>query len=651
MRTPPNLARTFSAARLRTLEAACRALGPPDEADLPYGDLAVEFASTLADHLRPDELRQVARALALLDNPLLGGFLTGRFRRFSRLDADGRERLLRTWANSRVAALRGGFQVLKRLALFLDYTRLDARTGRNRHWAAMGYPGPPGPPPEPPPAPFAVHAVTADTTMEADVVVVGSGAGGGVVAAELAVAGHRVVVLEKGGYYREADFDGAERSATQRLFEKGGLLTTRDGGVVMLAGSTVGGGTTVNWMTCLRTPDAVLRQWQDEYGIPGAAGAEWQTSLDVVCRRLNVGTAESIPNAQNRRLIAGCVALGYRWRVLPRNARGCGDCGYCGFGCPTGARQGVMRTYLQDAVERGAVLVPNCHVHRITTRGGLATGVEASVNFRRLAVRARAVVAAGGGVHTPALLLRSGLGNPNIGRHLHLHPVVAVFGIYDEPVEGWRGAMQTAACDEFAEPNGGYGFVVEVPPVHPGLASLGLPWRDARGHHRLMRQLAHVAVFIAITRDRDGGRVWPDRDGRPVVEYRVSRHDAPQVIRAAQETVRLHAAAGAHTIGGPYNSLPEICPGKDDVEAHLRRFAALGVRRNDLALFTAHQMSSCRMGKDRRQAAVSPEGETWEVRNLFVADGSALPTAPGANPMISIMALAHRNAQVIKSRL
>jgi choline dehydrogenase-like flavoprotein len=290
-------------------------------------------------------------------------------------------------------------------------------------------------------------------------------------------------------------------------------------------------------------------------------------------------------------------------------------------------------------------------VERITIEAGVATGVEATVRRKRLTIRSRAVVAAGGSIQTPALLLRSGLRNPNIGRHLHLHPVAAVFGIYREPIEGWHGALQTAACDHFAGADGGYGFIIEVPPMHPGLAALSLPWQSAEGHHQLMRQLRHAATFIAITRDRDSGRVRVDRDGRPVVDYSISRRDAANVVRAAKTAVRLHAAAGARTIGGPYNNLPEFAVGYGDLEKHLRTFMSLGVRKNDLTLYSAHQMSSCRMGAKARHAPVNPVGETYEVKNLFVADGSALPTSTGVNPMISIMALAHRNAQIIKARL
>jgi choline dehydrogenase-like flavoprotein len=636
----------FGAAHRRTLEALCRTL-LPDHAD-PAG-LADACAAALAEGVTEEEVRQVRLALTLLDSRLANGLVAGRLRRLRDLDTQGREAILCAWASSRLAPLRAGFQALKRLVLFLAYSLRDPATGGNPHWVAVGYPGPP-PALPPAPRPLSPLAIDADTTLDADAVVIGSGAGGGVVAAELAAAGKQVVILEKGGYFHAADFDGAERTGMQRLYEKQGMLATRDAGVIVLAGSTVGGGTTVNWMTSLRTPDHVLRQWERECGITGAAGPEWQASLDAVCDRLGVNTCESTPNGQNRRLIAGCEARGYHWRVLPRNARGCRDCGHCCFGCRFGAKQDVRTTFLHDACGRGAVLVAGCHVERVSIRSGAAAGVEAVANGHRLRVRAPVVVCAGGSIHTPALLLRSGLRNRNVGRHLHLHPVAAVFGLYDEPVAGWRGAIQTAACDQFADLGGGYGFVIEVAPVHPGLAALGLPWRGAAGHRDLMRRLDRLALFIAITRDRDGGRVWIDRRGRPVIDYTVSSRDAPHVLRGGAEAVRLHAAAGARLIGGPCNNLPEIDPQKaGKVEDHVRRFTARGPVKNDMVLFSAHQMSSCRMGSDPRRAPVRPDGQTWEVRNLFIADGSALPTATGVNPMISIMALAHRNAQVIKS--
>jgi choline dehydrogenase-like flavoprotein len=640
--------------QFRTLEAVCATLtssaaGERDPSSA--AGVAAMIIARIAELSNRTDQRNFARTLTFLESRLMNWTLTSRFRRFTNLDDSQRGQVLRAWAASRLGLLRSGFQTLKRLALFFHYGRIDDKSAVNPHWAEIGYPGP-RTPPSPAPKPIVPLPVTRDTTLDADVVVIGSGAGGGVVAAELAAAGHKVLVLEKGGYANEADFDGAEVRSTQRLFEKKGILATRDVGVVLLAGSTLGGGTTVNWSTSLRTPDCVLDQWGRECGVTAAASAEWQASLDAVCDRLHVNTDESSPNRQDQKLLAGCAALGYRWRPIPRNVKGCQDCGYCSFGCPSGAKQGVLKTYLQDAVNHGAEVVVDCHVDRIRVQNGAAAGIYATVAGHALTIHSKVVVVAAGSLHTPAVLKRSGLANPNIGRHLHLHPVGVVFGIYDDPIESWTGPMQAGVCDHFANLDDGYGFVVEVAPAHPGMLALGLPWRDAKGHRDLMMQVRYVATFIVITRDRDGGLVSIDERGQPVIDYTVSARDGLHLIRGTQEAARLHAAAGAHSVGGPYNNLAPFPIGKDrSVEDYIRRFPALGVIKNDMVLFSAHQMSSCRMGGDRRTAPVTPDGETYEVKSLYVADASALPTATGVNPMISIMALAHRNAQIIKTRL
>jgi choline dehydrogenase-like flavoprotein len=639
--------------QFHTLKTICQTLTPlrkNDDANSIHEIASLVVAPVAAVGSEQDQ-RDFRKALTFFESRLLNLFLAGKFQGFSDLSNPAREQVLRAWATSRFGKLRSGFQTFKRLVLSRCYARLEETSGTNAHWSAIQYPGPVTAPNDVA-KPIEPLSITKESVVDADVVVIGSGAGGGVVTSELAAAGYKVMVVEKGGYHNEADFDGAELRSLQRLYEKRGILTTRDVSVVLLAGSTLGGGTTINWTTSLRTPDYVLQEWADQWGINAAAGAEWQKSLDAVCARSHVTAEESAPNRQDQKLIAGCNQLHLDWRVIPRNVMGCKDCGYCCFGCQFGAKQGVMKTYLQDAFDHGAQIIVDCHVDRITIRNGTATGVEATVKGHRLNIRSKMVVAAGGSIHTPAILKRSGLQNPNIGRHLHLHPVAAVHGIYDEVIAPWTGTMQSVVCDKFANLDRGYGFVIEVAPAHPGILAFALPWRSRQAHHELMRQAAHMATFIVIPRDRDSGTVSCDGRGRPVLDYTISAYDARHLIEGAQTAVRIHAAAGAHTIGGPYQNLPEISPrAGDNVETFVRRFPQLGVIKNDLTLFSAHQMSSCRMGGNYRSSPVNPDGETYEVRNLFVADGSALPSATGVNPMISIMALAHRNAQVMKTRL
>src|SRR5262249_6594413 len=250
--------------------------------------------------------------------------------------------VLQGWAHSQLGPRRAAFQGFKRLATYLFYTILD-QNSCNPNWAAIGYPGPP-PLQVQPEKPIKPLVMDKDTDLTTDVVIVGSGAGGGVVAGELASAGYDVVVLEKGDYYAESDFNGHEIDSNARMFERRGLLTTADLGVVVLAGSTLGGGTTINWCASLRTPDHVLAEWECDYGVSGYAGKEYQKALDTVSKRINVNERECAMNGQNAALARGAEALNLIVKTIPRNVKGCEDCGFCNFGCPFGAKQSTLRT-------------------------------------------------------------------------------------------------------------------------------------------------------------------------------------------------------------------------------------------------------------------------------------------------------------------
>jgi choline dehydrogenase-like flavoprotein len=636
----------LSEKEFETLKAIVRTFAHPGMA----AQIAESVARTIAEVSRPAEQADFRQALSVVENSFANLVLAGSFKGLRSMSPDERERVLHAWSNSQIGMLRKGFQTFKRLILFHEYSLVPDGSDVNPNWKRIHYPGPVETPETE--KPIAIKEITRSTSIDADVVVIGSGAGGGVVAAELAASGQHVIVLEKGGYSNEADFDGAEYEAMRDLYEKRGILTTDDVGIVVFAGSSLGGGTTINWTTSVPTPAHVLSEWETELGVSGATGTEWQASLEAVSARINVTLEYSDQNRQNSLLREGSEALGYRWRSLARNVNNCDDCGYCGFGCRFGAKQSTLLTYLQDAHENDADIITNCYAESLMISEGKVAGVEATVNGHALRVHSPRVVLAAGSIHSPAFLKRSGLTNPNIGNHLHLHPVPATFGIFDEPVEAWQGTMQSVACDEFENTNGGYGFVVEVPPVHPGLAALGIPWKDANSHQELMTQMANMAFFFALVRDRDGGRVDVDDQGNPVLDYTLSKHDAATVVKGAKEIVNLMVAAGARKVGGIYNSgEPFSVSSAEDLALFHDRIDQRGYVTNDMGLFSAHQMSSCRMGGKASMAAFDPEGESYEIENLFIADASALPSAPGVNPMISIMGLAHRNAQIIKSRI
>ncbi len=633
---------------------------------LAASDLGVPTLFEAAvDQQSPVLKGQLRRLIRIVESPVLNLFLTGHPIRFSALTRPAQERYLRSWSRSRLEAKRKAFHTVKRLAASLSYAALpDGRA--NPTWAAMGYRGPSDAeragwrhPEE-----LRIEPLRPDreTVLECDVAVIGSGAGGAVIAARTAQAGLRVVVLEAGGYHTADDFPQREHPGTDLLYDAHGLRTTRDLAINLFSGHTAGGGTTINWMTCLRPPPWVLEEWERVHGIHGITGPTFDGYIEEIEGRLHVTVEESAMTEVSDVLRRGCEALGYRlgvdYHVTPKNARGCNNrCDCCNWGCIYSARQSALVTFLPDAYRKGARFLFNTQANIVDLRDGAAVGVEGRCRGDHgevpIHVRAKVVVAAAGAVHTPALLLRSGVRDPQIGRHFRLHPTSAVASQHDRPIRMWAGIPQTLHVDRWMNLDGAHhGFWLETVPAHPGLGALGTPWSSARGHKEAMQNYDHIAVNIVLVRDYSEGRVTIDARGQPIVAYRMREPDIAHLVRGLQESARIHAAAGAKTIWTLHNEPCTVKARGDriqptDLDAFVERIARHGIRRHALALFSAHLMGGCTMGADPSRSAVRPTGELRAVRNLFVADSSVLPSAPSVNPMITIMALARRTAEQV----
>ncbi|MBT9393192.1 FAD-dependent oxidoreductase [Hymenobacter sp. NST-14] len=643
--------------------------GAPDAAYRAHPGSAGVDLDQLAEALaaQPAGARQeFGQLLKLLDSPALGLTWFGPLRPFTRLEPEQREKLLQSWASSNLPHLRKGFQALRKLCMFLYYG--GSVPGQEKLvWDAIGYPGPQVPAEtvaaEPPLRPL---QPTQDVVYDCEVLVIGSGAGGGVVAGELAAAGHDVLVLEKGPYFHRPDFSQREVDMLGALYDARGTLSTQDGGVAVLAGSCLGGGTTVNWAGAFRTPDYVLQEWAREHQAPHFVSEEFKRSLDAVSRVLGVNIDYGRHNGQNQALLEGSRRLGQEVKLIPRNERHPADSedhfqglGYSCFGDRHGVKQGTLNTYLQTAFEHGARLLCDTRVERVTVSRGRATGAEAVYTApdgqtRRVTVRARRVVVAGGAIQTPALLLRSGLRHPHLGQHLHLHPTVVVSGIYPHPINPWHGPMMSVVNDGFTMLDGtNFGAKIETPPAHPGLMSMVLPWCSGRQHKELMQQAAHLGSFIVLTRDRDGGRVSVDKNGQALIDYALSDFDRRHLLRGVRAAADIHVAAGATTVLLPHGTLPQLHAenGRLRNPEVLDNLPHLSWKANQFGLYSAHQMSTCRMGGHAATHPASPSGELYEVKNLYVADASAFPACSGVNPMLTIMALAHYLAQELKAGL
>jgi long-chain-alcohol oxidase len=580
--------------------------------------------------------------------------LTGRPVPFHHWSREQRVAVMSVWSTSRLAFRRQLFQVFKRLSLlaFLGDTEED---GTNPVWPEIGYPGPVS---DPPATPKSIRTTTldGDTTLSCDAVVIGSGAGGGVVAAELSAAGKDVIVLEEGGYYNEADFNQLELDMMRKLYYQGGFAATADAAIALIAGGCLGGGTVVNYTTSFRSPDWLRDEWANQYGLTAFATDEYTASMDAVYERLGVNAAHNRVSARERVLERGMRKLGWHAAYMPRNVQGCtqdANCGFCGYGCQSGAKQSTLKTYLLDAYRRRARIVVNCKVDRVLIEDGRAVGVRATVRQPEmpawtLIVRSRAVVAAAGAIGTPALLQRSGVRSPAVGRWLRLHPGVAVLGVFDETLRPWEGSLQAVYSDEWINLDGRYhGVKLESGPMHPAILAHAIPWRDPTQYRRLMRLLPNMSVLAPLVRDHGGGRVTA-RDGAARVDYRMGKDDLADIRRGIQAAVQIMEAGGAREIFTGQSAYVSYKPGqRGGIDAFMSEVDRAGYGPGQMGYFSFHQMGSCRMGADPATSVVGPDHQAHVVKGLFVADGSAFPSASGVNPMITIMAMAHRASRYI----
>ena len=555
------------------------------------------------------------------------------------------------------AAAKLGLRALKSLTLLFFYGLPDA-AGANPNWEAIGFPGPKAAPPSAEQAPktISIQEVSGErATLSCDVCVIGSGAGGSVIAAECANAGKDVIVLEMGAYRNESDFSGLEVPGYFELYYGGGLATSESGSISILAGSTLGGGTVVNYMNCVPTPPSILAEWES-HGLAGvSSGAFVEEHMNVVMERIGANTEATRQNRTHQQLLRACDELGYEHRPIFRNASLDDDpefCGHCLLGCQRGCKRSAMKTWLQDASDRGARAVVGCHADRVIVKDGRAAGVEATVTHAdglstALTIEASTVVVACGSIESPALLLRSGIGGPAVGKHLRLHPAFGVWGIYDEPIEGWSGQTQSALSDHFYDIEGGYGFLIEAAGAFPSFTSTALPWASGEQHKHLMSLLRWMAPFITVARDHGSGEVVLDDRDRAVVRWEFDDEvDARLAVRAHIELARLHHAAGASEIVTAHAE-EHRWRREDSFDEFLARLEAASYAPNDVTCFTAHQMGSCRMGADPAASVADGRGELHDVKGVWIGDASAFPTAPGVNPMVSIMSLAHRTAGAI----
>jgi len=507
-------------------------------------------------------------------------------------------------------------------------------------------------------------ALERDVDLEADVVIVGTGAGGGTAAEILAASGLAVILVEEGPLSTARDFRMREAEAYSTLYQESAARKTKDKAIGILQGRCVGGGTTVNWTSSFRTPETTLEFWRRTYGLERFAAADLAPWFARMEARLGIAPWDVPPNANNAALARGAARLGIKSIAIRRNVKDCWNLGYCGLGCPVNAKQSMLLTTVPAALDRGATLVTRARGVEFAHRGDRVTALSCAAmdtrgvhsTARRLSIRARAFVAAGGAIGTPALLLRSGVPDPHrvVGKRTFLHPTVVSAAIMPEQIDPFAGAPQSIYSDHYldvAPVDGPIGYKLEAAPAHPLLMAITLPGQG-RAHASAMRALPHLHVALALLRDgfhpdSAGGTVTLDGHGAPVLDYPLNAFLWDGVRRAFRTMAEIQFAAGAtsvmpvHGDGAAFESFGAA-------RAAIDRFSLAPLA---TPVMSAHVMGGCPLGPDPARAAVDVSGRYHHLANLYVLDGSLFPTSIGANPQLSIYGIVARLATDLAATL
>ncbi|KAK1595320.1 GMC oxidoreductase [Colletotrichum navitas] len=642
--------------------------------------------------------RQLAGAMSTLATRTGTLFMTGYWTPVHLQPLEVREKILQAWQTSRMPTIRLLTKTICLLAqksavqtspLFSELTGYTDMPESQKHGEGFDFNF------------MQFEASDAPAVLETDIVIVGSGCGGAVAAKVLAEQGHKVLIVDKSYHYPPSQLPMAQDTGCQFLYENGGVVTSDDGSLNILAGSCWGGGGTVNWSVSLQTQGFVRQEWSEQRGLSFFTSPQFQNCLDRVCDFMGVTTDGVRHNHRNKVLLDGARKLGWHAVTAPQNTGGADHyCGQCHLGCGSTGKQGTTVSWLPAAAASGAKFIEGFEVEKVnfdeSSGSKRATGVvgkwvsrgaDGSTSApldqritREVIIKAKKVIVAAGSVSSPLVLLRSGLTNRHIGHNLHVHPCNMVGGFWKEDCKPWEGrypissGIITSYCSSFEDlDKAGHGVKLEPTCMIPYAVLSTMPWYSGLQAKLSELRFRHLGSFISLTRDRDTGRVYPDPvTGRPRIDYVISDFDRANTLEGVialckichvEGAIEIHAgipglepfireedSAGLlEKIASATSSSPGSEHGDDTIHqgANDPRFVAWldKVRKvgnaPPVGIFTsAHQMGTCRMALNEDEGVVGPKGHVWGTEGLFVADASVFPSASGVNPMVTNMAIA-----------
>lgn len=496
----------------------------------------------------------------------------------------------------------------------------------------------------------------APSELTAEICIVGSGPGGATAAWELARAGRDVLVLEEGGDYPGPRLTQRDAEMYDQLYADRGGRSTIDLAISVLQGRVLGGGSVINACDVVPIPDEVARRWQKRDGLSDFAPEALAPFRDLALADLAASRPEERDlNRNNRLMLDGARALGLSTEIMLHNRVGCAGAGTCLLGCPIDAKRNARTVALPAAMSAGARVVVRARVTRIDDAGAevktlrvRALDAKGRREGRELRVRAKIVLLAANAIGSAALLLRSGIGNEHVGRHLMLQPQLPITALFADPVRFFRGipqAIAVTALERVDDERGLSGSRIEPIGGTPGIVASMLPTLGHPGK-ALMSRFDHIAASLLLVPDAPNGSLRVDEAGRIRITYAMPDEQKQRYRDAARLAARAYFAAGATSV-----QIPTARPIVLDREADLAAIDALTFEPATAPFISAHQQGSVRFASSARDGAADPEGRVHGARDVLVVDSSGFPSSASSHTMTPIVTVSRMLARRLLARL
>ncbi len=503
-----------------------------------------------------------------------------------------------------------------------------------------------------------------DFEENADVCIIGSGAGGAMMAKELSESGPlKIVMLEKGDYFKGEDFD-QRAEIRSHIYQDGGVrfstpvsmksFPNMDIPVAILQGKCIGGTTTINEAVCYRTPELILERWREEYKVNNLTRNELEPHFENVEKFINVHRLkEDQLSANSLTLKKGTENLNYLGERSRQNRKNCESCGFCQLGCRYNRKQSMLVTAIPAAVRNGVRVYSNCNAERIkivgrkaiTVNGNVLKKLNGSIIKGKFKVNAKLVIVAGGTINSSQLLLKSGIDvNGRVGKNISMQPGVNFFAECEDHINCYKGIPIGYGCEEFSTHNGNseYGWIMEDLGYHPSAFAALIPF-TGEAHKEVMSNYPKYSSSTTILQDGPNGTMTIDKDGNPVIRYSLSESDKKKLKHAIKESCRIYFAAGAKKVITPYLYEGSVLTSSDQLDS----LDKIKISAKTIILSSTHTQGGNCMG-ETPSAVVDSNCQVHGINNIFVSDGSVHPTSLGVNPQLTIMAISTKTADYIK---